>query len=189
MVQKQRERARSREERESKTIEDLRVDVTDRVPRESFKAIRSDLDFAEPGLPKFIRYLMDNRVQTTMAIQLVKSKEGFSFKTEAAGAGEPLPTGARASTTSTSYVDAFSYTVPAGKSARLDEIAVAGDSNGLIQVKVKGSTYASDIEAQKAPSFPFNGGFLKEGDTIEIQHKSKDGSSTVTNGTISLRLF
>lgn len=100
--------------------------------------------------------------------------------------GEPAGFGTEASTSQTDDVDLDSYTVPAGRTARVIECAVSVESNGEASVHLNGTTYGPFTGAVDV-SLPFDGAFLLPGNSIKVTHESTDGASTTTKATVTVQ--
>lgn len=100
--------------------------------------------------------------------------------------GEPAGFGTEASTSATDDVDLDSYTVPAGRTARVVEVALSVESNGEASVHMNGTTYGPFTGAVDV-SLPWDGAFLLPGSTIKVTHESTDGASTTTKATATVQ--
>lgn len=107
---------------------------------------------------------------------------------EAAGVpGEPAGFGGEASTSQQSRQVIDTYTVPADRTARLVEAALALESNGQGAVLVNGEEFGPFTGGPTDVNLPFDRAVLLPGDQVVAAHQSTDGASTTTKAFVTVR--
>lgn len=102
--------------------------------------------------------------------------------------GAPAGDGGRTSTSNQSgdKVEIASYTVPDGRTARLDTLAGSGDELSRVEFSVAGETFGP-FDGEHSPEMGWDGAFLAEGETVTVEGFSEDGTDVEIEGMISAR--